>query len=88
MGAPTFEELAGDAIATIFGRIFTPYWDAVGNPALVVPMGFTSAGLPLSLQIAARPFEEAVALNVGDAYQRLTDWHLKVPPLVKQTVAA
>jgi aspartyl-tRNA(Asn)/glutamyl-tRNA(Gln) amidotransferase subunit A len=44
--------------------------------------------MPLSLQIAARPFEEAVALNVGDAYQRLTDWHLKVPPLVRQTVAA
>jgi len=46
------------------------------------------ARTPLSLQIAARPFEEAVALNVGDAYQRLTDWHLKVPPLVRQTVAA
>ena len=33
----------------------------VGNPALVVPMGFTASGLPLSLQLAARPFEEAVA---------------------------
>ena len=36
----------------LFNLIFTAYWDAVGNPALVVPMGFTTRGLPLSLQIA------------------------------------
>jgi aspartyl-tRNA(Asn)/glutamyl-tRNA(Gln) amidotransferase subunit A len=61
--------------------IFTPYWDATGHPVLVVPMGFTADGLPLSLQLAARPFEEATALKVGDAFQGVTDWHLRVPDL-------
>ena len=59
--------------------MFTGYWDAVGNPALVVPMGFTADGLPLSLQIAGRPFDEAGILKIGDAYQTATDWHLAVP---------
>jgi aspartyl-tRNA(Asn)/glutamyl-tRNA(Gln) amidotransferase subunit A len=67
--------------------MFTSYWDATGNPALSIPMGFTEGGLPLSLQIAARPFEESVALRVGDAYQRATDWHLRVPPLVRELEA-
>ena len=61
--------------------IYTPYWDAVGNPALVVPMGFNGAGLPLSLQIGGKPFDEATILKVGDAYQTATDWHLAVPPI-------
>jgi aspartyl-tRNA(Asn)/glutamyl-tRNA(Gln) amidotransferase subunit A len=68
-------------------QIFTPYWDATGHPVLVVPMGFTGGGLPLSLQMAARPFEEATALKVGDAFQRVTDWHLQVPAL-RATAAA
>lgn len=51
-------------------------------------MGFTGGGLPLSLQIAGRPFEESMALRVGDAYQRVTDWHLRVPPLVSQAAVA
>jgi aspartyl-tRNA(Asn)/glutamyl-tRNA(Gln) amidotransferase subunit A len=72
----------------LLGLLFTPYWNAVGNPALAVPMGFTGGGLPLSLQVAGRPFEETMALRVGDAYQRVTDWHLRVPPLVSQAAVA
>lgn len=51
-------------------------------------MGFTGGGLPLSLQIAGRPFEDSMALRVGDAYQRVTDWHLRGPPLVSQAAVA
>jgi aspartyl-tRNA(Asn)/glutamyl-tRNA(Gln) amidotransferase subunit A len=58
---------------------FTGVWSFVGLPTLAVPMGFTEAGLPLSLQITARAFDEATAFKVGDAYQRLTDWHLRRP---------
>jgi aspartyl-tRNA(Asn)/glutamyl-tRNA(Gln) amidotransferase subunit A len=87
IGAPTTEEMSGPRPERLFKTIFTGYWDAVGNPALVVPMGFTASGLPLSLQLAARPFEEALALKAGDAYQSLTDWHLRVPGLVAETFA-
>ena len=49
----------------------TPYWDSVGNPALVVPMGFTAEGLPLSLQLAGRHFDETTLLTApGTATSR------------------
>ena len=53
-------------------------------PGAHVQMGFTAAGLPLSLQIAERAVDEGLVLRVGDAYQRITSWHLRVPPLVRE----
>jgi aspartyl-tRNA(Asn)/glutamyl-tRNA(Gln) amidotransferase subunit A len=83
IGAPTWEDLSqGDSEQIWLTKCFTAYWDAVGNPALAIPMGFTASGLPLSLQLAARSFDEALALKAGDAYQSVTDWHLQVPPIV------
>jgi aspartyl-tRNA(Asn)/glutamyl-tRNA(Gln) amidotransferase subunit A len=67
---------------------FTSYWNATGQPALVVPMGFNAAELPLSLQIAGRPFDEALVLKIGDAYQQATEWHLRVAPLVSSALVA
>ncbi|MEV4420927.1 amidase [Patulibacter sp. NPDC049589] len=84
-GAPTMDEVVAGSSLTALDRVHTAYWDAVGNPALVVPMGFTDGGLPLSLQLAARPFEEALLVRAGDAFQQATDWHLRVPPLVAET---
>ncbi|MCU1504665.1 MAG: Amidase, partial [Ilumatobacteraceae bacterium] len=85
IGAPTSEQMSAPRIDRLISTLFTGYWDAVGNPALAVPMGFTGDGMPLSLQIAARPFEEALALRAGDAYQQLTDWHLRLPALLTDT---
>jgi hypothetical protein len=59
----------------------TPAFDALGIPALSVPMGFTDDGLPLGLQIVSRARDDATALRIGDAYQRRTDWHRRVAPL-------
>jgi aspartyl-tRNA(Asn)/glutamyl-tRNA(Gln) amidotransferase subunit A len=47
--------------------------------ALAVPDGFTATGLPLSLQIVCRPYDEATALRIGWAYQAATDWHERRP---------
>jgi aspartyl-tRNA(Asn)/glutamyl-tRNA(Gln) amidotransferase subunit A len=35
--------------------------------------------------LIGRPFDEATLLRVGDAYQRLTDWHTRRPPLDPET---
>ncbi|MBI4278408.1 MAG: amidase [Armatimonadetes bacterium] len=52
-----------------------------GLPALSVPCGFNRAGLPLAFQIIGKPLADDVVLRVGHAYQRVTDWHTRRPPL-------
>ncbi|CAO5152671.1 Glutamyl-tRNA(Gln) amidotransferase subunit A [Frankia sp. AiPs1] len=80
-GALSFAAMAERGVLDAIGAIHTAYWDITGNPVLSVPMGFTAEGLPLGLQIAGRPFEEALLLRAGDAYQRESTWHLQAPPL-------
>lgn len=60
---------------------FTRPFNLSGHPACAVPCGFTVAGLPIGMQIVGRPFDEATVLRVADAYQRVTDWHTRRPPL-------
>jgi aspartyl-tRNA(Asn)/glutamyl-tRNA(Gln) amidotransferase subunit A len=55
-------------------------------PAIAVPIGFSSSGLPLSLQIAARPFDEETVFRIAHAYERATGWH-EMHPDLEQTVA-
>jgi aspartyl-tRNA(Asn)/glutamyl-tRNA(Gln) amidotransferase subunit A len=81
IGAPPLEGLTSESMLN--WPSFTSLWNATGLPALAVPMGFTSDGLPLSLQIVGKPFDEATVLAVGDGYQELTEWHLKVPPIAQ-----
>ena len=52
-----------------------------GNPALSVCSGFNEAGLPFSLQIVGRLFDEATVLRAGDAYERTTPWGQRRPAL-------
>ncbi|HEY4277847.1 MAG TPA: amidase [Conexibacter sp.] len=86
--SPTYEQVLDGASLSVLDGVHTAYWDAVGNPALVVPMGFNDGGLPLSLQLAARPFEEDLLVRAGDAFQHATDWHLRVPPLAAEAAVA
>ncbi|MEN5081629.1 amidase [Bosea sp. TWI1241] len=62
-------------------QLVTMPFSLTGLPALNLPCGFSAGGLPLSLQLAGRPFDEATVLRAGDAYQRATDWHLATPVL-------
>jgi aspartyl-tRNA(Asn)/glutamyl-tRNA(Gln) amidotransferase subunit A len=80
--APTLEALYRDPVGAPKESLHLMYWNAVGNPALALPMGFTADDLPLSLQVAGRPFEEALVIRCGDAFQAATDWHLRVPSLL------
>jgi aspartyl-tRNA(Asn)/glutamyl-tRNA(Gln) amidotransferase subunit A len=58
---------------------------SIGNvldlSAVSLPCGVTRAGLPISLMVYAKPFQEDVALRVAHAYEQATDWHRRRPPL-------
>jgi aspartyl-tRNA(Asn)/glutamyl-tRNA(Gln) amidotransferase subunit A len=52
-----------------------------GLPALAVPCGFTSTGLPVSMQLIGRAWEESTALRIGHAYEQAAGWYTRRPPL-------
>ena len=60
---------------------YTSPFSVAGNPALSVCSGFDEAGLPFSLQIVGRLFDEATVLRAGDAYERVTPWRQRRPEL-------
>ncbi|WP_279358484.1 amidase [Methylobacterium indicum] len=60
---------------------FTRFGNLLELCALALPNGATAAGLPLSLQIVCRGYEEAMALRIGQAFQAATAWHRRVPEL-------
>jgi aspartyl-tRNA(Asn)/glutamyl-tRNA(Gln) amidotransferase subunit A len=62
-----------------FPRSNMPPFNITGSPTLALPCGFSASGLPLSLQLAGRPFEEATVLRVGHAYEQATSWHTRRP---------
>jgi len=64
-----------------FPRSNMPPFNLTGLPTLALPCGLTSSGLPLSLQLAGRPFEEGMVLQVGHAYEQATLWHTHRPPV-------
>ena len=61
--------------------VFTRAGNLLDLCGLSVPNGFTPGGLPLSLQILCRSYDEATALRIGWAYEQATDWHKRRPTL-------
>jgi aspartyl-tRNA(Asn)/glutamyl-tRNA(Gln) amidotransferase subunit A len=57
----------------------TMTFNRLGLPALSVPCGFTSGGLPVGLMIAGPRFSEGRLLALGAAYERSTEWHKRRP---------
>jgi len=60
---------------------FTNPFNLTGLPAISVPCGFTPGNLPVGLQIAARPFDEATCFRVACAYEQTTEWYKRRPPV-------
>jgi len=58
---------------------FTRPVNYLGLPSLSIPSGFTRSGLPVGLQLIGRSFDEATLLRIGAAFQRVTDFHDRVP---------
>jgi aspartyl-tRNA(Asn)/glutamyl-tRNA(Gln) amidotransferase subunit A len=58
----------------------TPF-NVMGGPALAQCIGYTPDGLPLSMQVVARPFDDATVLRVAHAYEAATPWRSRRPSL-------
>ncbi len=63
----------------------TGQFNTYGIPAISVPCGFTSGGLPVGLMIAGPRFSEGRVLALARAYEQATTWHTKRPPLAPDT---
>ncbi|HKA61344.1 MAG TPA: Asp-tRNA(Asn)/Glu-tRNA(Gln) amidotransferase subunit GatA [Methylomirabilota bacterium] len=70
-----------DPIQMYLNDIFTIPVNLAGLPGVSIPGGFTQAGLPIGLQLIGRAFDEALLLRAVHAYQQVTTWHTRKPPL-------
>lgn len=74
-------EKTADPLQMYLADIFTVSANLAGLPAISIPCGFSSDGLPIGLQLTGPMFDEATLLRAADAYQRDTDYHTRVPQL-------
>ncbi len=63
------------------GIVNTAAFDVYGLPTISVPCGFSSAGLPIGLQISGNHFAESIVLALAHAYEQATEWHKRRPTL-------
>ena len=77
--APAFSAVLDPSFP--FARSNMAPFNMAGLPALALPCGFAPGGLPISLQLAGRPFDEATVLRAGHAYEQATEWHRRRPPI-------
>lgn len=81
IAAPVLEGENAVERARLLTRLTAPF-NITGLPALSVPCGFTTEGLPIGLQIASRAWNESGVLRIGYAYQEATEWHKMKPSIV------
>lgn len=79
-----FGEHADDPLKMYLSDIFTATVNLAGISAISLPCGFSSAGLPIGLQIIGPAQGEATILRVAHAYEQSTDWHKRRPNLAAQ----
>jgi aspartyl-tRNA(Asn)/glutamyl-tRNA(Gln) amidotransferase subunit A len=69
-----------DDTAVVAPPNYTVPFNITGSPALTVGNGLSASGLPLSIQIAGRPFEDGLVLKIGDAFEKATTSRAIRPP--------
>jgi aspartyl-tRNA(Asn)/glutamyl-tRNA(Gln) amidotransferase subunit A len=71
---------ASQALDPIRTRNCAPF-DLYGLPAITVPCGFSTSGLPIGLQIVGAPFAESTVLALAHVYEQARQWHRRAPSL-------
>lgn len=74
------KQIAGGELAS-----FTGVFDTTGQPSHSIPCGFTENGMPIGMTISGHPFDESTVLRVGNAYEKLTNWHQRPPADIPTT---
>ena len=72
--------LTTDAEADPGVRQFTVPVSFTGFPAISVPCGFSSSGMPIGLQLVAHDFQEQLLFRIASSLERATDFHSRRPP--------
>jgi amidase len=83
MASPTHQEMT--VIGTVPSELarlikYTAPFDMSGNPTITLPAGFTAKQTPVAIQLVSAHLDEATLVRAGSAFQRVTDWHSRVPP--------
>ena len=84
--APMIEGTDAIAQARQLTRFTAPF-NLTGLPALSIPCGIDSKGLPIGLQLVSSAWGEARLLQAGNAFEKATDWHRKIPPFDQKKTA-
>ncbi len=74
-------EKAADPLQMYLSDIYTISVNLAGIPAMSIPCGLTREGLPVGLQIMAKPFGEETIFRVAHAFEQNTQWHKAKPQL-------
>jgi aspartyl-tRNA(Asn)/glutamyl-tRNA(Gln) amidotransferase subunit A len=74
-------EHTNDPLAMYLEDIFTLPTNLAGVPGLAFPVGFDNKGLPVGMQLMGPHFKDDALINLVQAYQMNTDWHLRSPIL-------
>jgi len=72
-------EKTQDPLQMYLSDIFTISVNLAGVPALSMPCGFSSEGLPIGLQLIGKPFDEETVLRAASTYEQATTWRTRKP---------
>jgi len=73
-------ERAADPLSMYLSDIYTIAANLSGIPAMSLPCGLGGDGLPVGLQVMAKPFDEEMMFRTAYAYEQATNWHTKIAP--------
>jgi aspartyl-tRNA(Asn)/glutamyl-tRNA(Gln) amidotransferase subunit A len=81
VGKPGLKEIGGQRVSPLRWMAFTFPFNLTGQPAASVPAGFTTAGLPVGLQIVGRRHADRTVLAASAAFEAAQPWAHRRPPL-------